>query len=306
MASAERFSGYTATISYSSTTQNLTQLDSWSVAPNTRKASIIPSGLVDRAHIGIAGAAPVVTWSSRDFVSIFTNMSISTGLLLDSTSTFRYQERTDRGTFETGATQETVTLSDGFMHATSITADQTSDDGAIVQGECVALWDGSVQPLVWNTGVDYTAVTAPAFVSRYFLGPVYHNGAEIAGVTSISVDPGIRFEARAFSGDPFPRKGAIVAREPSMRFTVAKVDAASALTTVFGSAISTGLIFYLQKGVASGTRVAAASSVHVKITAAAGDWQLDEASVNQNEDGSVTFSAMPTTAIALVTNSTIP
>jgi hypothetical protein len=308
MASAERYSGYTASIIHGAAlTMNLVQLDSWRVQPNTRKATIIPSGLIDPAHHGVASAAPVIEMTTRDFETPMASIvSPAIGLKLTGAGTFRFQERTDCGTFETGATQETVTTTGGFLYPTGISATQDGEDGATLDMQLVALWDGTTSPLVWNTGVDYTAVTVPSFVARHFMGPVYHAGAEIAGVTSITVDFGIQFEANMYSGDPYPQKGAIVQRNPTMSFTVAKVDVASALTTVFGSAISTGLVFYLWKGVTSADRVAVGTAEHIKITASAGDWALDEASVTGNDDGSVTFTARPTVALAVDTTSAIP
>lgn len=303
----ERYSGYSATITWNTIpeTQELTQLNNYEVVPGTRDSAITPSGAIDRAHIGVAGADSVIRVASRDFVSFFTNMNIATGLNLTGESTFRWQERQDGGTFLTGTNHETDTVADGFLRPTQITASQDDDDGALLQCELTPLWNGSVDPIVHNSGVALGG-SAPAFVSRFFLGPVYHNGAEIAGVTNVSVDPGIIYQARAFSGDPYPRKGAIINRNPTLTFTVAEMNAAGAMASIFGSAISTGVIFYLQRGVANGTRVAAGTAQHVKITASAGKWNFDTAQVTQNDDGSLTFSAHPTTTLALVTNSTIP
>jgi hypothetical protein len=114
----------------------------------------------------------------------------------------------------------------------------------------------------------------------------------------VTINTGIEYTARAFSGEPYPRIGSIVARNPSIQFTITEANAASALTMLFGSAISTGIVVYLQRGVTSGTRVAAATATHIKITAASGDWSLDEASVQGNDDGSLTFTATPTTTLA--------
>lgn len=302
---ANRFSGYTVTLNNA---VSLTQVDSWRLNPGTRRAPIIPSGAVDIAHVGIAGAAPTVSITTRDLSTFFAGVSASVGLSCSATSRFVYQERTSGGTFVAAATNthETLTCTTGFVYPVSLSASQEGDDGAAIESTFVPLWDGTTQPVVWNAGQVLTSVSTPAFVSRYFLGPVYHNGAEVPGITDVTIDFGIEFSARAFSGDPFPRTGCITRRQPSIRFTVAQVDAAAALTTIFGSAIATGIVVYLQKGVTSATRVAAATAQHCKITAASGDWSLDEASVQGNEDGSVSFIATPTTTLAAVTNSAIP
>jgi hypothetical protein len=287
---------------------NLTQVDNWSIKPNQQRSTIIPGGSIDPAHIGIASAQPSITIGTRDFSALFASASISAGLNCSSSSTFIAQKRASGATFVAATTTEhiTITCAKGFYYPTNITASQDDADGAMVEGEFIPLWNGSTDPVVINGDVAINSFSAPAFSSRYFLGPVYHGGAAVDGVTSVSVDPGIRYEAKAFSGSPYPTVGSIIAREPRLTFTVANIDAADELTSAFGSAISTGLIFYLQKGVASGTRVAAATETHVKITATSGDWSADDISISGNEDGSVTFSSVPTTALALVTNSAIP
>jgi hypothetical protein len=300
-----RFSIYTVTLN---NTVPLPQVDGWTLNPGTRRSPVIPGGLVDPTHVGIAGAAPTITVTTRDLAAYIAGVSVSAGLSCTATSTFVYQERADGGTFVAAATNthETLTCAKGFIYPTTLTASQDDNDGASLESTFVPLWNGTVQPVVWNTGQAISGITVPSFGSRFFLGPVYHAGAEVTGVTNVTIDFGIEYVAKGFSGSPYPTMGSIVTRQPSIRFTVAKVDAAAALTTIFGSAISTGIVVYLQKGVTSGTRVAAATAQHCKITAASGDWSLNEASVQNNEDGSVTFIATPTTTLAAVTNSAIP
>jgi hypothetical protein len=301
-----RYSGYTVSLNNAGVA--LTQVDSWTLNPGTRRAPIIPAGVIDPAHIGIAGANPTINITTRDLVAFWAGVSPSVGLSCASSSIFVYQERSDGGTFIAAATNthETLTCATGFIYPTTLSASQDGNDGATVEATFVPLWNGTVQPVVWNTGQVISTVTAPAFGSRFFLGPVYHSGAEITGVTNVTIDFGIEFSPRAFSGDPYPRTGCIVTRQPTITFTVCQVAAAAALSTIFGSAITTGIVVYLQKGVASGTRVAVATAQHCKITAASGDWSLNEASVQQNDDGSVSFIATPTTALTAATNSAIP
>ena len=302
---SNRYSIYSVALSSS---HHLQQVDSWTIATAAQRATIIPGGLIDPAHIGIASATPTVSITTRDLTGIFAIASISAGVSLSSAAAFYMQTRQNNGTFvvDTDTNHCNVSSAAGFYYPTSITASQDSPDGAVCEGTYVPLWNGTTDPLVFNTGEISAALNLPAFSSRFFLGPVYHNDAQVAGVTSITVDPGIRYDARAFSGDPYPTVGSIMTREPKLTFTTVDMNAADALATLFGSAISTGLIFYLQKGVASGTRVAAATATHIKITAASGDWCMDDASIQQNDDGSVTFTAVPTTTLSLVMNSTIP
>ena len=256
----------------------------------------------------LSGANPTISINTRDLLTFLGAVSISAGLSCTGTSTFVLQERSDGGTFlsSSTATHEKLTATKGFIYPTSISASQDGDDGAVCEANFVALWDGTNLPVVWNTASAINTLTAPSFVGRYFLGPVYHNGSQINGLTNVTINPGIEYTARAFSGEPYPKIGSIMARNPSIQFTVTEAAAASTLTMIHGSAISTSLAVYLQKGVASGTRVAAATAQHIKISAASGDWSLDEASAQQNDDGTLTFTATPTTTLAFSAASAIP
>jgi hypothetical protein len=300
-----RHSIYPCSFVHAGGTLNLAQMENFSISPNSQKSAIIPGGALDRAHIGIASAAPTATFGTRDLVTALTDISVTTGLGLTGAGTFRLQQRADNSTFLTGLSHETFTATGGFLRPTQISASQDDNDGAMATFEFVPLWDGSANPFVHNTGVDFSTAPSPGFTSRFFLGPVYHNSAALDGITQISIDPGVNYVPRAFNGDPYARKGAIVTRTPTVTFTTANMAAGNALD-VFGSAISTSLDVYLQKGVASSTRVAAGSSVHVKISVAAGDWALDDASVQGNDDGTQSFTAMPTGAISISLASTIP
>jgi hypothetical protein len=305
MASAKRFSLYTASFVHAGGTLDINQLESFSVEPTIQRAEVIPGGLNDRSAVLIASAQPRVRFATRDLATLMATVSISGGLALTGAATFRMQERTSGGTFETGATQETWAATGGFLYVDSFSASQDDVNGVIANCIFIPLWDGTNDPLIHNTGVDFTLVTAPAFVSNFYLGPIYHAGAALDGIQNVTVNAGVNYEAKAFNGDPYPRLGAIVTRQPTIQFTTAKVDAGGALA-IFGRAISTGVVVYFQKAVDSGTRVAAATSQHVKITAASGDWSHDDVSVTGNDDGTLTFMATPKSTLAISVASAIP
>lgn len=305
MASAQRFGIFPCSFVHAGGTLNLTQMDSFDCQTGVQKAEIIPGGAVDRAHIGIASAQPKATFSTRDLATLFTDVSISAGLALTGTATFRLQEREDGSTFGTGTTHETFVGQTGFLYPTQIQASQDGADGASATCEVVPLWDGSNAPWIHNTSVDFGAVSAPAFVSRFFLGPVYHNSGQLAGVKSVTVNTGINYDAQRFDGEPYARRGAIVARQPTITFTLAKVDAVQALN-MFGAPVSSSFAVYFQKGVASGTRVAAATAQHCKISCTAGDITQDNVSVSGTDDGMVNVTVMPTGTLAVSVASAIP
>ena len=310
MTTSKRFSLYPATLAYTASTTNLQQLESLRFTPNARRAVIIPAGAVDRAHVGIASADPMLTLGTRDLTMFFGAVSGTTGLRLavngaSTFSTFRFQERSDAGTFESGSTHETYTIREGFIRPTELSASQDDENGALLTAEVTALWDGTNDPIIRATGVDFSGAPSPAFTSRFFLGPVYHNGSQIDGVVRSSVQFGINFQARRFNGDPYPRLGSIVTREPVLTFTIAKMDEVSALN-MFGRSVTSSFVFYYWKGVADATRVAVGTTVHTKISCTAGHIGDDSISVQGNDDGSVDITVLPTSSLSVSVASAIP
>ena len=311
---SERFGLYTGAYIHAGGTMNLTQIQDFTVNPNTTKSAITPSGTIDAAHVGLGSATPTITFSSQDITNIFADVSITTGLAASGNVTFWWQERAEGGTFIAAATATHMQWQStgGFLRPTSFSASQDGGDGALVQFEFTPLWDGTNDPVVLTDAVALNITPpAPAFGSRFWLGPVYHAGAALGGITQVDIDPGINYNARALNGDPWPRKGSIIMREPRITFTSIKADVAANLNALSNSAIATGIVVYLRKGAASAGasttgRVADITANHAKITAAAGDWQLDEASVTNTDDGQVSFSVIPTGTIALDVATAIP
>lgn len=305
MATAKRFSIYTGSFIHAGGTLDIKQIESMAIETNVTRTEVIPGGLVDRAAVLTASATPRARIGTRDLTGTLNTVSISAGLAMTNTSTLRMQERSSGSTFETGATQETWTATGGFLYVDSISASQDDAQGALCNLIFVPLWDGTNDPWVHNTGINFSGVTAPAFNSQFFLGPVYHNSTEIDGITNVTVNAGVNYDPKAFNGDPFARIGAIVTRQPTITFTTAKVDAVSALD-MFGRAVTSSLVVYFRKAVDSGTRVADATGSHISVTCSSGDWAHDDVSVSGNDDGTVNITVTPKGTIATSVTATIP
>ena len=286
---------------------DLTQMNGFGIRPNSQVAAITPGGALDRAHVGLSSASPVCTFTTRVLAGFFGwDANIPTlGLNCTGGATFRLQRRADGGAFATGANHETYTSTQGFLRPVTLSCSQTDTDGAMLSCEYTPTWDGSTRPLVHNTTVDFTLAPAPAFSSRFFCGPVYHNAVQIPSIEGWSYDFGINYTPRAFDGNAFAKEGSIITRSPALTITTADQSVGAAIDA-FMSAVNTSFAAYLQKGASSTDRVAALTAQHVKVTISAGEWHLDEASVQGNEDGSASFMVTPTGTVAVVTNSAIP
>ncbi len=305
MASDKRFGIYTASFVHAGGTLSLTQLKRQSVNTNPTKKKVIPGGAIDPAAVLLSHADGRMSFSTSDLATLLGDVSLTTGLEITGAATMRFQERTQSGTFESGATHESFTASKGFLVVDSISASADDAEGAVVECSFVPLWDGTNALFVHNTGVDFSGVSAPAFASAFSLGPVYHNGSQIERVTRVTIRPGIEFNVKRTDGSPYASAGAIVRREPVFEFTCLKLDVSGSLNP-FTRALSGTLACYFWKMSNNSDRVAVATTEHVKISCAAGNIEDDSVEVADEDDATITYRVHPTGTLSLSTASAIP
>ncbi len=302
MAASNRYGIYTSSVNTGSAV-NFTQVKQWNVRTGANKTRVIPGGNVDPSATMLTFADSTVTMTTEDLSTVFANVSISTGLSCTAGATFRLQQRTTGGTFTGGANNVTYTSTVGFLRLSRLSSRQ-DDDGAEAELTYHPHWDGSTEPLVRNTGVTYTSLT-PTFVSKYFLGPIYVNGVIVNGITSVTIDPGIDYNTFRHSGETYARRGSIMTRLPTISFDMLEADSA-VLGTAFNAALAGTVAVYFQQSTDGGSRTAAASAVHTKVSATAGSWNTDNVSVSHPQDGTLTVTIQPSSVLAAVTNSAIP
>lgn len=315
----KRFSGFPATIITDDggrTAKNFRQIHSVSVNPGTSVSELVVQGDTDRTNVTTVSAAPTIEFSTRDLLTALTEISGLVGLCAKDPDTptatsafFRWQERADCGTFTALATAQHVGwyAQGGLICPGTLSASQGDESGASLSCRLtVTSTDGHTDPLTHVDAVDLSTgdTTTPAFVSRFFLGPVTVGGALVEGISEVSVDYGHEVMAKAFDGDVFPRVVTIDRRMPKITFTTAKGDAAANLS-VFGRS-SGAVSCYFIKGANYSTRVALGTAEHVSVSAAAGMWMHDSASVTDNGDGTISFSVIPTGTLSTSLTATIP
>ena len=305
MASAERFGVYPASFVHAGGTLDLTQMESFRVTPQASKAEIIPAGSVDRAAVVTANSDARAQFGTKDLNTYFGTVSATAGLVLTGNATFRLQEREEAAAFLTGATHGTVVATGGWIIPESLSASIEDNDGAVLRSIFQAFWDGTNAPFVFNDAVNFAAAPTPAFNSLFFLGPVYHNSVEISGITNVSVNFGIQFNAAPKSPGPHKETGAIMRRTPEITFTTAKTDEGAGLD-MFHRAVNTSFAVYFWKGANNSDRVAKATAEHCKISFTAGDIETTEVGGDGTEDAMLQTTVRPTGTIAVSVASAIP
>lgn len=282
----------------------LRQIDSQSVQPNAVKSQIVPGGAVDRAHVGLSAANPVIPITTRDLLTVFTAVAPSAVLAFTS-GTLRWQKRAEASTFDASAVHESLTIPKGVLVPGNLTASQQDAEGASLNLSLMPLYDGTNPIFTRNTSVDLSAVTTPTFVSRYYMGPVYINSVLVPNIERVSIDFGLGYSRKAFNGSPYPTEGSVITRLPTMTFTSTAISIDNAVS-MFARALAGTIAIYFQAGASASDRVAAATTGHIKISATAGEWCTDSISVQGNDDGTASFTVQPTAALAVSVASAIP
>lgn len=303
----DRYSGFPASFVHAGGTLNLTQLIGGSVRTGKQRSEIIAGGDVDRKAVGLSHADPQQPLTTQDLSTLLGTVSLTTGLSCTSGSTFRLQKRLNGGTFATGGSHMTVTSGKGFLAIESIQAQQDDVQGAVAELLYYPLWEGvlGTPPLVPTTGVNFAAAPAPAYVSHYYLGPVYVGSTQLEGVRGVTINSGLGYVYKRADGDPWARLGSIYTRRPTISINFEKISNITS-AALFSAAIADDVHCYFALGVHGGTRTSFASAVHLKVSATVGEWGTEDIQWREEEDASTTIMITPTDALSVSTASTIP
>lgn len=311
MSSGERFSGYPAQFGYAtSQVMDLEMVMGWELDANNTKTAVIPTGAVDPVAYITPRSRPEFRIRTQDIKTVLDVVSVINGRCFDETSTFILQERADCGTFLTGDTHPARQTAKGFMFLESISAEQDSEDGAVMTMRYVPL-KTSGNDLVTLDTVDEGAFAtlSPTYVQSYFLASPYHNGTEIPGVMSVNLNMNITFAPTPSTPGALDELGSITRREPEFTFTCLKVDEFDAFGFV-GTPVDTTFAFYFQKAdpanAAGDGRIAEATAEHIKISFTGGDIDVRNIAIDGNEDAAVEVSVKPTGTVAYSGVSAIP
>lgn len=301
---SNRFSAYPATLTANSTPIHFRQMDSYGFSPNATKSPYTPPGALDVAHVGLAKAMPVHRFSTLDLTTALTNVSIVAGLDVDGGAVFRYQQRLCQSTFDTAAVHISRAANAGLLIPRSIAASSDDAAGARINLELFSISsNGIASPETKTASVDLSAVSTPTFTSRFFFGPVYLSGSKIEGIERVNIDFGLNAQAKTFDL-VYPTCYTIDTRGPTITFTGTNAGIDAALNSFINDLGGT-LAVYFRKGVHGQARVADATAQHIKISTTSGEYSVSDEAVQSNEDGSFSFSVIPTASLALSLSSAI-
>lgn len=268
---------------------------------NLRKMMITPGGDIQPHLVAEAMKEPTVKIDSGDLATILTAVSAVNGLAISSAGEIQYQLRADGGTFASGSNHVTMNAPKGFLFIEEITAEQDSEEGALLALMFYALRDGSNAPLVINVG---QSLTGSVGVNGLFsIGPVIYEGTEIGGVQRVRFATGIEYTTKRDGGNTTAEVGSITKRAPMFEISGSNLTVASDVG--FGlSAISSGTtIYFIKKGAAP------TDPVHVSITIDSGSYEIPDISGGTQDDvvKSLTVTgAKASTIVAVSTTATLP
>ena len=304
-----RYSIYTATLAPVSPLSliDFQSIDAHRWTPNATKAPYRPGGAVDKAFQGLSIAMPLHEFETCDLLTVLDEIDPLVGFNAGLGATFRRIKRKSNDVFEaTTATDKHVlySSSNGFACVKEITVRQDDPAGAKATVMYQPLSsDGLAVPETISLGA-INGATAPAYVSRFFQGPVGIDSTKIESIDGFTVDFGKQFSAKLFNGYTFPVCGSIVSRDPSFKFTTA----ASNLNVTYRAFTNSDTIdLYLMKesATAANSRVPIGTQEHIKISAT-GEFSPDEDSVTTNDDASVSFTVDVVGTLSVSTSAEIP
>ncbi len=222
------------------------------------------SGNTNASTLYVTSGEPVFTITSSDLATALSGIGLTAGLCLSSTITLPFARQACAGTLGSG-NHLVLSGASGFAHITSISARQ-GDPKAQVQIEvCMLSSDGFAVPFSAVTNGNLASNT---FVNEYRLGACYLNGTQIAGLTGVTVNPGIAYTKRSTDGGTYPIATYLDRITPSFELTFENERAADSFGDSFSSV--SNLYAYFRKKTSGGTVVAAATAEHIGISMAEG------------------------------------
>lgn len=297
----------------------LRDLSDLSYRTASNKSVIIPGGSVHPQAIVESHADPVLSFSTKAMGALFggtpavdpwVGYVVNVAGLSTAAAYFQFQKRADGSTFASGSNHVVGTSSKGFLCPTSLSASQDDPSGAKCMLDYYPLsTDGYTVPMSWSSASALTS--SPTLQNIWYLGPAYVgsvgvSGTEKCSIQSLEVRFGIDYRSPRGCGNPYAVNGSVHAIIPEIRavFLDLAVDS-RILAYPHGAPVTSGSNswqFFLQKGSAGGSRVAAATAEHMSIICVTGSQTTDSISVREIDDAQTEVILRPTAGLYVTPN----
>lgn len=243
------------------------------------------SGGVSPSATYLVQAAPTVQFTSGDLDGVMDGFTSGAYLgVASGTITIPWNLRSVGSTFASGTAHDKINATDGLFAVQSYSASQGDAAGASVTiAGNLHKPDGTI-PVTISTG---QSLSAAAYNCTHKLGPATINGSAIAGITRVSVNPGVSIDAEFVDGGVYPIAHYVTRLAPTIEVTGRYQSLFTSLGPIFTT--MTAAVFYFRKRAEGGTTVSDGTGAHLSFTFADGIVAVETVSGSDNAAGEVTL-----------------
>lgn len=266
-----------------------------SVDPGQAEFVIQAAGQPESSYAAIMSVKPVISATVSEISKVLAALG-NTGVCWPVASSYQtvdlYFTQMDKcAARKTGSNHIKVTVNDGLMTWGQISASQ--DAAASITLTIHARYDGTNNPFVYATG-QALPTPLPNIAEQFTLGKAMINGTELSGLQSTTVSSGMNVITQSSSGDVYPTFVGIATKTPKIELRTKTISALNTFGLTGTAQGATDSLIYFTKLSENGTRVAAGTAEHVKISVDDGIITTGAAGGSNNESSEVTVMITPT------------
>lgn len=231
---------------------------------NAEIMTVSAGGLIDPVAFSLAFRDSKTPYETADLKTLIDGIGIDVllGKPCPSGATFQFQ-KADNGTFSSGSNHVTVVSANGYTYLQELSASQDDKEPAKASCEYCFLKDASGAYVTTSPGAPLAG--SPGLENYYALGPVYHNGGIVQGITRARLTTGIRYRTIRADGETEAAEG--VVEDRNLQLECDLMSLAGAVGLNWGLSPSSGPVsMYLAKCISGAGRVAYGTSEHIKAT----------------------------------------
>lgn len=235
------------------------------------------AGFPEPLFTGNQHQEPGITFDSTQISTILGITGITIGSLVAGNTDLFFKKMTYMASRVANATASHTRLrmAEAFLVCNRISAGHRQE--AVAQCRIGAIWDGTNEPLVpaGSTALSGTSTSA----EHFFAGPVFANGTQINGIQDIEIDFG---RTLIEAGGESELYNTFVAEEGiAPVITIRTLDLPWTTFGLNGTALSSLSVYLRKQGTT--TKVAAATTEHIKFSATSGLIVLEESEAGDND-----------------------